>query len=40
MDALKDSEPRDGIPERQRVLAGMIGLICLIVLIALVAAGH
>jgi hypothetical protein len=40
MDALKNSEPRDEIPERQRVLAGRIGLICLIVLIALVAAGQ
>ena len=40
MDALKNSEPRDEIPERQRVLAGWIGLICFIVLIALVATGH
>jgi len=40
MDALKISETRDEIPERERALAGLIGLICLIVLIALVASGH
>ena len=40
MDALKNSEPSDGLTERQRALAGLIGLSCLIILIALVVTGH